>query len=228
MCTTNDAELAERLQLIRNHAEAVVEKKGTANLVNMIGFNFRLGEIEAAIGRCQLKKGPELIAKRKANVRYLEGLLDGVPGLRMPKVGPAGDHVYYVHVLDYDAAATGVSRDLFVKAVKAELPPTGLREHEGALIGAGYVKPIYLSPLFRELTGYGTVQCPFRCPHYDGKAEYFEGLCPNTERAHNERVITHEMIRPPLSARDLDDVAAAFHKVAANLGELSDQARTIG
>ncbi len=46
MCTTNDDDLVERLQLIRNHAEAVVEKKGVTNLVNMVGFNFRLGELE--------------------------------------------------------------------------------------------------------------------------------------------------------------------------------------
>jgi len=42
--------------LIRNHAEAVVEAKGYNSLVNMIGFNYRMTEIEAAIGREQLKK----------------------------------------------------------------------------------------------------------------------------------------------------------------------------
>ena len=42
-------------------------------------------------------------------------------------VGPAGDHVYYIHPFSYDERESGVSRDLFVKAVKAELPPTGLR-----------------------------------------------------------------------------------------------------
>jgi dTDP-4-amino-4,6-dideoxygalactose transaminase len=226
VCTTNSDELAERIQLIRNHAEAVVEAKGTANLTNMIGFNFRLGEIEAAIGRCQLAKGASLVQQRKENVMLLERKLAGIHGLSMPKVGPAGDHVYYVHALDYDADATGVSRELFVRAVKAELPPTRLREHEGPLLGAGYVKPLYLAPMFQTLTGYGTVQCPFRCPHYDGKPDYRAGLCPAAERAHFERVITHEMMRPPMSESDLDDVASAFHKVAENLGELSDRART--
>ena len=224
VCTTNDDELADRLQLIRNHAEAVVEAKGTANLVNMIGFNFRLGEIEAAIGRCQLKKGPELIAKRKNNVHYLEDKLRGVPGIRMPHVGPAGDHVFYTHVLDYDAEATGVSRDLFVKAVKAELPVTKGREHEGVLMGAGYVKPLYRAPIFKKMIGYGTVQCPFKCPHYDGDPQYHDGLCPETERAHYERVISHELMRPSMTEKDLDDVAAAFHKVAENLHALSDKA----
>lgn len=225
VCTTNDDEIADRIQLIRNHAEAVVEAKGTTNLVNMIGFNFRLGEIEAAIGRCQLAKGPDLIEKRKVNVRSLESKLRGLPGLKMPAVGPGGDHVYYSHAIDYDTNATGVSRELFVKAVKAELPVTLGREHEGVLMGAGYVKPLYLTPIYRKMIGYGTVQCPFRCPHYDGEAAYHEGLCPTTEKAHFERVITHEMMRPSMSERDLVDVAAAFHKVAENLGALSDNAQ---
>ncbi len=224
MCTTDDDDLAERLQLIRNHAEAVVERKGVRNLVNMIGFNFRLGEIEAAIGREQLKKGPGLISARQDNVRYLESQLAGIPGVTPAKIGPAGDHVYYVHPISYDEGTTGVSRDTFVQALKAELPATALREHEGPLIGAGYVKPLYLAPMYQELIGYGTVQCPFRCPHYDGEVHYEKGLCPAAEDAHFNRLITHEIIRPPMTRADLDDVAAAFSKVAENLHRLSDRA----
>ena len=225
MCTTDDDDLAERLQLIRNHAEAVVAKKGVTNLVNMIGFNFRLGEIEAAIGRQQLKKGPELIALRKENVRYLEAKLAGIPGVTPAKIGPAADHVYYVHPLNYDENESGVSRELFVNAVKAELPPTKLREHEGVLISQGYVMPLYRQPLFQTMIGYGTVQCPFRCPHYGGVADYREGLCPNAEDAHFNKLVIHEMIRPPMSHADLDDVAAAFHKVSERRHVLSDRAR---
>ena len=225
VCTTDDEELAERLQLIRNHAEAVVKAKGVTNLVNMIGFNFRLGEIEAAIGFEQLKKGPELIAQRKENVRYLEKRLQGLPGLSMPEVGPARDHVYYVHALSYDSKATGVPRDVYVRALRAELPPTILREGEGVLIGQGYVKPLYMQPLFETMIGYGNVQCPFRCPHYGGVADYRPGLCPNAEDAHFNRVITHELMRPPMSHADLDDVVAAFEKVSENLDELSGCAR---
>jgi dTDP-4-amino-4,6-dideoxygalactose transaminase len=220
MCTTDDDDLAERLQLIRNHAEAVVEKKGVKNLANMIGFNFRLGELEAAIGRAQLKKGPALIRQRQENVRYLEAQIAGIDGLSMPKVGPAGDHVYYVHAMSYDAKATGVGRETFVRAIKAELAPTALREHEGVLMGMGYVKPIYLAPMSRELAGYGEVGCPFLCPHYKGKPDYGPGLCPNAEDAHYNRVVTHELMRPPMTCADLDDVARAFHKVAGNLPAL--------
>jgi dTDP-4-amino-4,6-dideoxygalactose transaminase len=214
--------------LIRNHGEAVVEEKGTKNLVNMIGFNFRLGEIEAAIGRCQLAKGKELIERRKANVRYLEKGLSGLTGIKMPTIGPANDHVYYVHAIEFDEEKAGLSRASFVDALQAELPVTQLREHEGPLISAGYTKPIYMTPIYRNMIGYGTVQCPFRCPHYDGKAEYHDGLCPNAELAYQKRLIIHEMMRPPMTHSDLDDVIAAFHKVSENATELArDRAREI-
>jgi perosamine synthetase len=193
-----------------------------ANRVNMVGFNFRLGEIEAAIGREQLRKGKSLIEQRKENVAYLEEKLADYPGLSMPHVGAAGDHVYYVHAMRYDALATGISRDRFIKAIKAELPSTELREGEGPLIGAGYVLPLYLEPMYQEMIAYGSLQCPFRCPLYEGEVSYTKGLCPNAEEAHFETLISHEMIRPPMTRTDLDDVAGAFWKVADNLPRLAD------
>ena len=53
---THDEDYAERIRLIRNHAEEVVEGMKQQNLINMIGHNYRMGEIEAAIGIEQLKK----------------------------------------------------------------------------------------------------------------------------------------------------------------------------
>lgn len=222
MVTTNDARLAERLQLIRNHAEAVVERKGVEDLTNMVGFNFRLGEIEAAIGREQIKKGPALIRQRQANVAFLEQALRDLPGLKMPHVGAAGDHVYYVHALDYDAAQTGVPRERLVAALKAELPVTELREGEGPLMGMGYVKPLYLLPMFQKRIAYGPSGYPFNSPLYDGDPTYARGTCPNAEAAHFERLISHEMMRPGMTEEDLLDVAAAFRKVWAALPALRE------
>ncbi|MCA3246901.1 MAG: DegT/DnrJ/EryC1/StrS family aminotransferase [Azospirillum sp.] len=218
--TTNDAKFADRVALIRNHAEAVVAGKGTTDLVNMIGFNFRLGEIEAAIGRLQLAKSRPLVEARRANVAYLESRLKGLEGLRMPAVAPGASHAYYVHALSYDPRVTGVSRDLVVRALKAELPPTELREAEGPLIGQGYVKPLYLQPLYQKMIGYGLVQCPFKCPHYCGSPDYALGACPDAEKAHFETLITHELMRPGMTRADLDDVAGAFEKVWRGLPEL--------
>ena len=51
MCVTRDPDLALRLQAIRNHAENIVEPAGIGDAINMIGFNFRMSEMSAAVGR---------------------------------------------------------------------------------------------------------------------------------------------------------------------------------
>ena len=105
------------------------------------------------------------------------------------------------------------------------MPPTILREQHGPLIGGGYVRPIYLEPMYQRQIAYGDVQCPFKCPHYEGKADYSPGLCPNAEKGHFETIVTHEMMRPPMTETDLDAVALAFHKVSENLPALRDHAK---
>ncbi len=216
--TTSDARLAERLQLIRNHAEAVVGGKGIDDLTNMIGFNFRMGEIEAAIATCQMAKAPDLIAARRSNVAYLEAKLRDLPGLRFPD--PAHDHVYYLHPIDYDAAAAGAPRDRFVQALKAELPPTEHRESEGPLLGQGYVQPLYLLPMYQKLCAYGSDGFPFVGNGRTAAPNYAKGTCPNAERAHEQRLIHHELMLPSMQETDLDDVVDAFHKVFDNLEAL--------
>ena len=63
---TNNKNIANKAYLIRNHGENMVNKiKKTSNFSNLIGYNFRLGEIEAAIGIEQLKKLPKILKKFK-------------------------------------------------------------------------------------------------------------------------------------------------------------------
>ena len=59
---TNNKKLAERIKLIRNHAEAIIEKK-IKKINNLVGYNFRLGEMEAAIGIQQLRKLKIIVKK---------------------------------------------------------------------------------------------------------------------------------------------------------------------
>lgn len=220
LVTTNDDVLAEKLQLIRNHGENVVEAKGVTDIVDILGFNVRLGEMEAAIGSSLIPKAPGLVAQRQANVARLEHGLAGIPGLGLPHKPDHTSHSYYLHVLDFDRDIMGVSRATFVAALKAELAPFEKREHEGVLVGAGYVRPLYLQPMYQKRIAYGETGCPFSCPLYEGKPDYSKGSCPNVEQAHFERVITHEFMRPPMTEADIDDVIRAFHKVADNLPAL--------
>jgi len=221
LVTTNDDRFAERLQLIRNHAEAVVAGKGVEDIAGLVGFNYRLGEIEAAIGHSLIAKAPDLIARRRENVALLEQGIAGLDHLSLPVVGAGNVHVYYIHALTLDWQALGLRRETYVQALKAEVPPTELRQHEGPLIGAGYVRPLYLLPMFQRQIAYGDAGCPFRCPLYQGRQDYAAGLCPNAEKAH-ATIITHELMRPSMAKADMQDVITAFHKVHDNLSALRD------
>jgi len=217
MVTTNSDHYAERVQLIRNHAENAAVPKGVKDLSNMWGFNYRLTEIQAAIGSKQLERLESYIAVRIENCRYLADKLGSLPGLTQPAVYPDCRHVFYNQAFKFNEEIVGVSRNKFVEAVAAELPTAHLRESTGKLIGAGYVKPLYLQPIYQTREG---TRCSFNCPRYTGAVTYAEGLCPVAERLHFKELFCHEYMRPPMTHGDLDDVVRAFHKVYENLDQL--------
>lgn len=213
---TNNKDLAEKVQLIRNHAETVVEAKGSTDLTNMIGYNYRMTEIEAAIGIEQLKKLPDLIEQRLANVVYLNEKIGSLPGITaQPYVDESSLHTYYIQPFKYSRDVLGVHRNEFVTAMRAEIPTSKLRE-AAPLIGAGYVKPLYLQPIYQQRSA----SCSFNCNHYKGSVDYSKGICPVTERMHFDELITTEFMRPGMSKRDMNDVVEAFEKVIKNRHEL--------
>jgi dTDP-4-amino-4,6-dideoxygalactose transaminase len=225
MIVTDNDELADKLKLIRNHAESVLDGRGedysTAQLVNMIGYNYRMTEIEAAITRQQLKKLPSLVNQRIKNVEYLSEKLNQIPCIEAAKVRPDTKHCFYIHVLKYDSSeAGGIHRNVFVDAVKAELAPIELRETEGVKVVSGYVKPIYLQPLFQNKIAYGASHFPWSYEGYKGNVDYSKGICPVTERMHFKELINHELMRPGMTKKDLNDVANTFIKVYENRNEL--------
>ncbi len=216
---TNDDALADRLRLIRNHAESVMANKGydgVKSLVNMVGFNFRMTELECAVAREQLKKLPALLLERQANAAYLNEALKAIPCLKTTTLREGAVHAYYVHPLEFDAQIAGVHRDIFIKAVKAELPRTIMRDDSDVLMGCGYVKPIYLQPLFANKIAFGSKGYPFNLSN----VTYKKGDCPVCENLHFERLFTHELMRPPATKADLDDVVSAFEKVWKYRAEL--------
>jgi len=212
---TNDTQLAEKLYLIRNHGENVVEAKGITDITNTYGFNFRMTEIEAAIGIEQLKKLPHLIQQRQDNVNYLNNHLAKIPYLQLPVLHQQNSPVYYVQALKYLPLGKPIHRNTYVNALRAELPSALMRE-DTPLLAYGYVKPLYLQPFYLQ-RGHS---CSFNCGKYHGHATYHKGLCPNAEQLHYSDLFTHEFIRPGMTHADLDDVAEAFFKVYENLDEL--------
>jgi len=207
---TDDESFAERLQLIRNHAETVVKGKGVENIVNMVGFNYRMTEIEAAIVNEQLKKLESLVLPRIEAADYLTERLAGLPAITPPKVMNGVRHGYYIYAMRYDAQATGVSRERFVAALKAE----------GIPIFPGYVEPLYLQPLYQRRIAFGNDGFPFTYPGYKGQVSYQRGICPVTEKMHYEELIFTNVCHANIQKHDLDDMVAAMEKVMAGRGAL--------
>lgn len=217
MVVTDRDDLAERLRLIRNHGEAVVKGKGDHQWANLIGFNFRMTEIESAIASEQLKKLETLTHPRIEAAEFLRARWSKIPGLTPAWVQPDCRHVYYVFALQYDAGAMGISRKRFVEAVRAE----------GVPLSEGYVEPLYLQPLYQQRA----FACGPNCGRYSGTATYDKGLCPVAEAMHFERLMYTDLIHPGLTQGDLEDVASSVEKVAMEARYLvrdADQATQYG
>jgi perosamine synthetase len=202
VCITHDTALAERLQLIRNHGEAVVGDKGVSDLSNILGFNFRMTEIEAAIGIEQLKKLPGLVQGRIRAANRLSQGLSQLEGLRVPVVKPGCSHVYYGYPLIYDDQAMGIDRDLLVQALRAEGVPAGNR----------YAN-LHLLPMYQRKIAYGKRGFPWTAAFYKGRVSYDKGICPVAETLQDQRYIGIGMCTNDYTDSDIDSIVSAFQKV---------------
>ena len=200
---TDNHGIAERLQLIRNHAEAVVGDKGVTDLRNMIGYNFRLGEIEAAIGIEQLKKLAGLVASRQHAAERLTKGLSGLQGLRTPVLKSDCTHAYYMYPMVLDVELLGVSRDRIIEALEAEGMP-GLT--------AGYAC-LHLLPMYQHKIAYGSGGFPWTSDICHRNVDYRRGICPVAERLHEFTCLGYEMCLHELSDDEADLIVVAFQKV---------------
>jgi len=102
MIVTNNKLLAQKMYLIRNHGEAVVKKMGFNKINNIIGHNYRMGEIEASITIEQLKKLKTIIKRRVRMAKVLNHGLANLPYLKIPKIQKQSEHLYYYYALKFD------------------------------------------------------------------------------------------------------------------------------
>jgi perosamine synthetase len=207
---TNDDRLAERLCLIRNHAEAVIRSDKPTELCNMLGYNFRMGEIEASIASVQLTKLAGRVESRQRIASELNVGLSPLKGLKTPKVSEGATHVYYVYGLVLDIETIGVSRERILEALRAEGVPA---------LAAGY-QNLHLLPLFRNKIAYGTRGFPWASPYCETELHYGLGLCPVAEALHSETFLGFNICMNELAAEDVALIIKAFEKVWTQLDQL--------
>jgi perosamine synthetase len=182
MVTTRRADLVERLRAFRSHGivrdPAQIERsdgpwyQGQQDL----GLNYRLTDMQAALGRSQLAKVERFVARRNELAgRYRDALTD-VDVLDLPPEAPAGQrHAYHLFAVRHRNGAAA-RRCLY----------DGLRER-GIATQVHYL-PVYRHPWYRRMYGYRDGMCPVAEAYYQCALSLpcFPGL---TEREH-EQVIT--------------------------------------
>ena len=162
-----------------------------------------MNEIEAAIAREQLKKLNQLNKQRLLLVKRLTEGIKNIDFIKPLRSITECTSTYYVFPMLFLDKIAGVTRDEFVQAINAE----------GALFYQGYVKPLYLQPLYQNkmLFKHGY---PFKAPvNEDTYQNYSKGLCINCEKLHFSEMIINEHIRPPNNEGDIDDLIEIINKV---------------
>ncbi|WP_115024787.1 DegT/DnrJ/EryC1/StrS aminotransferase family protein [Synechococcus sp. UW69] len=200
---TNDDKLAERTRLIRNHGEAVIESNNPHELKNIIGYNFRLGEIEAAIAREQLKKLSSIVIRRQEIAGKLNVGLANLKGLKLPYIDKEQTHVYYVYGLLLELDKLKRDRNWIYKALEAE-GVQGLMK--------GYAN-IHLLPIFQNKIAYGTNGFPWN----ESDIDYKKGICPVAERYHDEEFLGLQLCMYEFENSEINQLIEAFQKVWAFL-----------
>ncbi len=176
MVLTNDPALFERIALYRSHCTRVYGKSTKYCSLDEeavpqgkrfwwqdfddCGYNFRMTDIQAAVGRVQLRKLDALNDRRRANAAYLTAGLQGMPGVTLPTETEGVHHVYHLYPIALDPATFGMIKEDFVYA---------MLEERGVKVGTHYI-PLHWSTAFQ-------------------RRGYRRGQFPNAERA-MERVVT--------------------------------------
>jgi UDP-4-amino-4,6-dideoxy-N-acetyl-beta-L-altrosamine transaminase len=152
MVVTDDAELARRLRVFRNHGITTDHRQREQagswcyEMVEL-GYNYRLSDLQCALGLSQLAKLPGWIARRQEIARHYDRLLAVLPGVRPLAVRPGLSHAYHLYVVRLEGER--VDRRAVFASLRAE----------GVGVNVHYV-PVHLHRYYRRRFGTGPGLCP--------------------------------------------------------------------
>jgi perosamine synthetase len=124
--TTNDREIAERIRLLRNHGQTAPYEH------RLLGFNWRMTEMQAAMGTVQLTKLDAILARKRRNADWMGQRLGAIDGLRVPTVMDDRDHTYMLYTVLVNRDRDRIMRELQGAGIEARL----------------YFPPAHLQPIF--------------------------------------------------------------------------------
>lgn len=211
VCVTNDPQLAQRLQLIRNHGENVVDWLKVEDLTNIVGVNIRMTELSAAVGQAQLGQIDELVGRAEAIAKRLTEGTSDLAGFTPPAVRIGCRHNYFMWSCKLDATLLGTTRSAFSRALTAEGVPNA----------EGYVEPIYMLPMFQKRIAIGKDGFPFTLRD----RRYPKGLCPVAEAMYATYLLQFQPVSWDADREQVDMMIEAIRKVHRNGARLPLMAR---
>lgn len=156
MVVTNDPALFERVALYRSHCTRVYGRSTKYCSLDETrfpqgqrfwfqdfddcGYNFRMTDVQGAVGSVQLRKLDALNQRRIDNADYLSVALRDVPGITLPVVRPGCKHVFHLYPVQIDAAKFGRTKDDFIYAMLHE---------RGVKVGTHYT-PLHYATAFQK------------------------------------------------------------------------------
>ncbi|TET58646.1 MAG: DegT/DnrJ/EryC1/StrS family aminotransferase [Promethearchaeota archaeon] len=193
MITTNDDELAEQCRLLRHHGEP------EWYVYNRLGYNYRMTEIQGAIGRVQLKKIDSFISMRNKNAKYLSEATSNLNGINPPFIPEYCEPAFNYWIGRLDPDVLGITKTQFLN----RFPRSKVL----------YPKPLYKTKLFQEKIAYSK-GCPWSCPFYNKEINYKEVYLPIVEKVTQE--IFALDIHPKISKESLDENIEIMTKISEN------------
>jgi perosamine synthetase len=204
MLVSNDDALIRKIKMMQNHGEEPEE--GTyfeverLYLHEFLGYNYRISEVQGAVGRIQLRQLDDFVERRRNNAHKMTALLSDIEGIISPFEPAEVKHAFYKFIVTLDRNVIETPIQDFVAALRAEGIPSSRR----------YPTPIHQQPVFVKKVGYGFSSAPFKPPYSAVEPEYGSGL-PVAEQLPND--IFRLIMNPVLTDRELEDEAAAIRKV---------------
>ena len=194
---TNDDVYAKRVKLIRNHGEKIIKLNDKNK--NIIGYNFRLGEIESAIGIEQLKKLKKIVKKKQKAAKILLKGLKNLKGLNLPYVEKNFTHSYYVFAMSINTnliktKTTDIKKLLNTKGIKV----------------SNKYQNLHLLPIFQNKIGYDK---NFPWILNKRKINYKKGICPNAEFLNEKSFIGLNLCNYDYSKSDLNYIINCFKEI---------------
>lgn len=171
----------------------------TRNL--FLGMNYRMTELEAAMGRVQLRKLPAMVRRRRALVAQLGERIADLPAVRLGKVIDGAESSYWFLFLRVDTAQLRATKEQFARAVRAE----------GLPVAPAYDHVVYDAPWIQGRQTLGSSGYPWTgAPAVQDL--WREDPCPNARRA----IALHMMVslHEGWGEREVDDLSRALRKVA--------------